>query len=191
MAAHKSIVREYVESILLAVVLALGIRTFVVQAFRIPTGSMRPTLMEGDRILVDKLVYGAKLPGTDWRLPALGAPHHGDVVVFVSPEDQHRDFIKRLVAMEGDLVEIKQFQLWINGRPVADPAVFRTLAYYNRGDYGKAGLAVRVPEGHYFVLGDNSARSQDSRYWGFLPKQNLVGKARVIYWPPRRLRVIR
>ncbi len=187
----KSLVREYVESIVVAVILALAIRTFVVQAFKIPTGSMRPTLMEGDRILVNKFLYGAEVPFTGRRLPAVRAPRRGDIIVFRSPDDDHRDFIKRLVAVEGETVEIKEFQLWVNGRLVTDPPVFRERSYYNRGDYGKAGLSIRVPAGHYFVLGDNSSSSRDSRYWGFLPKDHLVGKAMVIYWPPQRVRVLR
>ena len=189
--AQKSIVWEYVESIVVAILLALVIRTFVVQAFKIPTGSMRPTLVEGDRILVNKFVYGAAIPGTPWRLSAVRPPRRGDVIVFRSVDDTHRDFIKRLVATEGELVEIRQHQIWVNGRPVDSPPVFRERAYRNLGDYAKPGLAVRVPAGCYFVLGDNSASSRDSRYWGFLPKGNLVGKAMVIYWPPGRIRVIR
>lgn len=187
----KSLVREYAESIVVAVILALAIRTVVVQAFKIPTGSMRPTLMEGDRILVNKFLYGAEIPFTGWRLPVVRAPQRGDIIVFRSPDDDHRDFIKRLVAFEGETVEIKEFQLWVNGRPVTDPPIFRERSYYNRGDYGKTGLSVRVPAGHYFVLGDNSSSSRDSRYWGFLSKDHLVGKAMVIYWPPQRIRVLR
>ncbi|MBI4227853.1 MAG: signal peptidase I [Candidatus Omnitrophica bacterium] len=187
----KALWREYAESILVAVILALAIRTFVVQAFKIPTGSMRPTLMEGDRLLVNKLLYGARVPFSTWRLPALHAPRRGDIIVFRSTEEDHRDFIKRLVAFEGELVEIKESRLWVNGRPITEPAVFRERSYYNRGDYGKPGLAVRVPAGHYFVLGDNSASSRDSRYWGFLPMGHMVGKAMVIYWPLKRVRVLR
>ena len=187
----KPLWREYAESIVVAVVLALAIRTFVVQAFKIPTGSMRPTLMEGDRILVNKFLFGAQVPFTAWRLPVVSAPKRGDIIVFRSPDDDHRDFIKRLVAFEGELVEIKDFRLWIDGQLVTEPPIFRERSYYNRGDYGKPGLAVRVPAGHYFVLGDNSSSSRDSRYWGFLPKDHMVGKAMVIYWPLKRIRVLR
>ena len=187
----KSVFKEYAESILIAFVLALLVRTFVIQAYKIPTGSMRPTLMEGDRIMVNKWMYGPRIPGTNWHFPALKEPNRGDVVVFKSPEDDNRDFIKRLVAKSGDSVEIRDFQLWVNGRPVTDPMIFRTLTYYNRGDYGEEGIPARVPEGYYFVLGDNSASSRDSRYWGFLPEDHLVGKALVVYWPPKRIRSIR
>ncbi len=184
----KSVFREYAESILLAVVLALVVRTFFVQAFKIPTGSMRTTLMERDRILVNKVVYGIKIPGTSWRLPALAQPARGDLVVFRAPDDQHRDFIKRLVAVGGDEVEIRDLRLWINGRPLTDPPVFRELVYYNRGSFAQTGSPVQVPQGHYFFLGDNSASSRDSRYWGFLPKSQIVGRAFLVYWPLKRIR---
>ena len=185
---RKSIVREYVESIVVAILLALTIRTFVVQAFKIPTGSMRPTLMEGDRILVNKIVYGVRVPLTSWHLPAVRPPRRGDLVVFRSLEDRRKDFIKRLVALENDEVEIRDLRLWINGRPLADPPLFREMVYYNRGPFGEAGKPVQVPVGHYFFLGDNSASSKDSRYWGFLPEDRLIGKAFLIYWPPNRIR---
>lgn len=185
---HKSTFREYAESFLIAVVLALVVRTFFLQAFKIPTGSMRPTLMEGDRILVNKVVYGIRIPIASWRLPALDEPKRGDLVVFRSPEDPRRDFIKRLVAVGGDEVEIRDLRLWVNAAPLADPPLFQQRLYYNRGPYGQRGKPVKVPAGHYFFLGDNSASSRDSRYWGFLPKSNLVGRAFVVYWPPRRIR---
>ena len=187
----KPLWREYAESIALAVVLALILRAFVIQAFKIPTGSMRPTLMEEDRILVNKIAYGPRIPGTPWRLPALAEPQRGDIIVFRSPEDPHRDFVKRLAALEGELIEIKGGKLWINGRVVTWPVVFQQLVYYSRGDYATPGLPVRVPQDHYFVLGDNSGSSRDSRYWGFLPKTHLVGKALVIYWPLKRIRAVR
>jgi len=189
--SRKSVFREYVESLLIAVVLALVVRTFFLQAFKIPTGSMRPTLMEGDRILVNKVVYGIKIPFIDKRLPAIRPPQRGDLVVFRSPDDHRRDFIKRLVAVEGDLVEIQNLHLWVNGRPLTDPPIFRQLVYYNRGGYGQSGKAVRVPPGHYFFLGDNSASSRDSRYWGFLPGDQIIGRAFLIYWPPRRIRALK
>ncbi len=138
----RRVVREYAESIIIAVILALAIRTFVVQAFKIPTGSMRMTLVEGDHILVNKFVHGARTPLPPWRLPGPHPPRRGDIVVFLSPEDHQRDFIKRLVAFEGEEVEIKNFQVWVNGQPIVDPPVFRALSYYNRGDYGREGQVV-------------------------------------------------
>lgn len=187
----KSVFREYVESLVLAVLLALFVRTFFVQAFKIPTGSMRPTLMEGDRILVNKLIYGVKIPGTHVRLPAIRGPKPGDMIVFRSPEDGKKDFIKRLVAAGGDEVEIRDLRVWINGRPLTDPPIFRELAYYNRGPYGELGKPIKIPAGHYFFLGDNSASSRDSRYWGFAKEEQVIGRAFVIYWPPKRIRYLK
>ena len=187
---RKSVFREYVESFVVAILLALVVRTFFIQAFKIPTGSMRPTLMEGDRILVNKVVYGIPIPFTDWRLPAVRKPRRGDIVVFHAPDDKKKDFIKRLVAVGGDVVEIKEFRIWINGKPLTDPPIFRQMTYYNRGSFGESGQPVKVPAGYYFFLGDNSASSRDSRYWGFLPESKIIGRAFVIYWPPRRIRVL-
>ncbi len=188
---QKSVLREYVESLVLAILLALVVRTFFVQAFKIPTGSMRPTLMEGDRILVNKVLYGIKIPSTSWRLPAIRKPQRGDMVVFHAPDDRHRDFIKRLAAVGSDEVEIRDMRLWINGRPLTEPPVFRQMNYYNRGPYGEAGKPIKVPPGCYFFLGDNSASSRDSRYWGFLPESQIIGRAFLIYWPPKRIRWFR
>jgi len=186
----KSVVREWIESIVVAFILAMIIRSFVVQAFKIPTGSMRPTLIEGDIILVNKFIYGAKIPFTKWRLPALRKPARGDVVVFIYPKDPKKDFIKRLVAYEGDTVEIKDGTVFVNDRPLQQPE-FNSRYYYNRGDFGQEGQRITVPKDAYFVMGDNSASSQDSRYWGFVPHKNLLGEAILIYWPPQRIRIIK
>lgn len=188
----KKIIWEWVESILVALILALVIRHFVIQAFKIPTGSMRMTLVEGDRILVNKFIYGAKIPFTDIRLPALRQPKRGDVIVFVYPEDPKKDFIKRLVALPGENIEIKDGNIYINGELCKDLSVYNRY-YYNRPEsgFGAEGKVVAVPEGSYYVLGDNSASSQDSRYWGFVPKKNVLGKAILIYWPLNRMRIIR
>jgi signal peptidase I len=186
----KSTVREWVESILIAFALAMVIRTFVVQAFKIPTGSMRMTLIEGDAILVNKFIYGVKIPFTDIRLPAYRQPQRGDVVVFIFPQDTKKDFIKRLIGLPGETIEIKNGTIYVNEKPVTDPVVSQKY-YYNRGDYGDLGKKIIVPEDQFFVLGDNSASSQDSRYWGFVPRTNLLGKAMVIYWPLTRIRLIK
>jgi len=185
----KTIVREWVESIIIALILASVIRTFVIQAFKIPTGSMRPTLLEGDIILVNKFLYGAKIPFTGLRLPKVRQPVRGDVIVFVYPENPKKDFIKRLIAFPGEMVEIKDGTIYINNKPLLEP-MFSSRYYYNRGQFGMEGLSITVPQGNYFVLGDNSASSQDSRYWGFVPEKNILGKAMVIYWPLRRIRTI-
>lgn len=186
----KSVLQEWIESIVIAFILAMFIRTFIVQAFKIPTGSMRMTLLEGDRILVNKFIYGARIPFTNWRLPALHQPQRGEVIVFVYPEDPTRDFIKRLVAVGGETVEINNGNVYINGRLCSD-FDFRQRFYYNRGSFGEEGKRVEVPKDNYFVLGDNSASSRDSRYWGFVPKKMLIGKAMLIYWPLNRIRIIK
>jgi signal peptidase I len=186
----KQVIREWVESILVAFLLAMVIRTFIVQAFKIPTGSMRMTLIEGDLILVNKFIYGAKVPFTDVRLPKFSQPKRGDVVVFIYPEDKKKDFIKRLIGLPGDIVEIKNGTIYINGQPQLDPLLNQRY-YYNRGDFGQEGQPVVVPQDSFFVLGDNSASSKDSRYWGFVPGKNILGKAMVIYWPPQRIRIIK
>lgn len=187
----KSALREWIESAVFAAFLAFCIiRPFVVQAFKIPTGSMRPTLLEGDLILVNKFIYGAKVPFTKFRLPALRKPNRGDVIVFIYPEDRKKDFIKRLIGLPGDIAEIKSGTVYVNEKPLLDP-VFNQRYYYNRGDFAKEGEKLVVPENSFFVLGDNSGSSKDSRYWGFVPGDNILGKAIVIYWPPQRIKVIK
>jgi signal peptidase I len=186
----RSVLREWIESIVVAFILAMFIRTFLVQAFKIPTGSMRPTLLEGDLILVNKFIYGAKVPFTDLRLPALRQPRRGDTIVFIYPQDSKKDFIKRLVACEGQSLEIKNGTIYVNGQPLLDP-LFSQRYYYNRGNFGRENQKIVVPKDSFFVMGDNSASSQDSRYWGFVPKNNILGKAILIYWPPQRIRIIR
>lgn len=186
----KSVVREWTESIIIAFILAMIIRTFVVQAFKIPTGSMRTTLLEGDIILVNKFIYGAKVPFTNLRLPALRQPRRGDVIVFIYPKDTKKDFIKRLVGLPGETVEIKNGTIYINAQPLIEP-IFNQIYYYNYGPFAKEGQKITIPKDSFFVLGDNSASSQDSRYWGFVAKENILGKAILIYLPPKRIRIIR
>jgi signal peptidase I len=186
----KSVIRDWVESIIVAFLLAMVVRAFFFQAFRIPTGSMRMTLIEGDLILVNKFIYGARVPFSKYYLPAVADPKRGDVVVFVYPEDKKKDFIKRLVGLPGEKIEIIGGSIYVNGKLLNDP-VFNKIYYYNRGDFALEGKAIVVPENNYFVLGDNSASSKDSRFWGFVPKDNLLGKALIIYWPPQRARLIK
>ncbi|MBU0503748.1 MAG: signal peptidase I [Candidatus Omnitrophota bacterium] len=186
----KQAIREWVESIVVAFLLAMLIRTFVVQAYRIPTGSMRMTLIEGDIIMVNKFLYGAKVPFLNWRLPAIRQPKKGDVVVFIYPENPRKDFIKRLVATGGETVEIHNGTIYVNNLPLVD-STFSQRYYYNRGNYCLEGEKVIVPKDSYFVLGDNSVSSQDSRYWGFVPKDNIRGNAILIYWPLNRIRMIK
>lgn len=171
--------KEWVEPIIIAIILALIIRTFIVQAFKIPTGSMRPTLIEGDRILVNKFIYKFK------------EPQRGDVIVFRAPEDKKKDFIKRLIGLPGENIEISNGTILINDKAVGESSIIKERYYYNRGDFGKKDTALEVPESAYYALGDNSISSRDSRYWGFVPKEYLKGKAFLIYWPPTRIRLIK
>jgi len=174
---HKALIREYAESLLIAFVLAMIIRTFIVQAFKIPTGSMIPTLLEGDRILVSKFIYRFR------------QPHRPEVIVFKYPENPKLAFIKRLIAEPNENVLIKNGRIFINGQEIHQKQVSSQF-YYNRGDFGDTKQETLVPEDSLYVLGDNSANSRDSRYWGFVPTKNLIGKAIVIYWPPHRVRLI-
>ena len=183
----KSVAREYFESIVIAVIMALFIRTFVVQAFKIPTGSMEPNLLIGDHLLVNKFVFGpgsferAILPTRDIR--------RGDVVVFKYPEDPERDFIKRVIGLPGETLELKGRRIHINGTPIDEPyahylprpsgdGVHESTSDDVRDAYGP----VVVPPNAYFVMGDNRDNSQDSRYWGFLPRDLVKGRALFIYW---------
>ena len=186
----KLFIKEWAESLLIALILALVIRTFVVQAFKIPSGSMIPTFQVGDRIFVNKFIYGAKVPFLNMNLPAVRQPKRGDIVVFIAPDTPQKDFIKRLIAVGGEKVQIKDGRIFINGKIVDEPSSVRSVYYYNSGDYGKEDQVIEVPKDSYFVLGDNSAHSRDSRFWGFVPKKNLLGKAIFIYWPLYRMKII-
>ena len=186
----KLVIKEWTESIIIAVILALVIRTFVVQAFKIPSGSMIPTFQVGDRIFVNKFIYGAKVPLLNTNLPAVRQPKRGDIVVFIAPDSPQKDFIKRLIAVGGEKVQIKDGRIFINGKIVDEPSSIRSVYYYNSGDYGREGQVVDVPKDSYFVMGDNSASSRDSRFWGFVPKKNLLGKAIFIYWPLHRMKIM-
>ncbi len=180
----KSVFREYAEAIIIALVLALLIRTFVVQAFKIPSGSMEPTLEIGDHILVNKFIYGVKIPFTSLRLLSFNEPKRGDVIVFIYPVDPSKDFIKRVVAVEGETVKLMNKKLYINDGEVPDShAVYKEdsplgTAPQKRDNYGP----VTVPKGQILVLGDNRDRSLDSRFWGFVPVNEVRGKAFIIYW---------
>jgi len=186
----KRMMKEWGEPIIIAVILALFIRAFFIQAFKIPSGSMKPTLQEGDKIMVNKLLFGPKIPFTDYRLPALRGPRRGDIIVFVYPVDG-RDFIKRLAAVGGETIEIADGNILINGEPIKDPPEILRTYYYNRSVYGQRDRPIGVPEENYFVLGDNSNSSQDSRYWGFVPEENIIGRAMFIWWPPWRWQVLK
>ena len=186
----KSWLRETVEIIVLALLLAFVIKVFVFELYKIPSGSMIPTLLVGDRIVVVKFVYGPRLPFINVRLPGFRQPKRGEIVVFVSPEDPKKAFIKRFIASEGETVEISNGKLLVDGKVVEEPPAFRKVYYYNRGDFGLEGKPIKVPEDSYFMLGDNSASSKDSRYWGFVPKNYLIGKAVLIILPFNRIQLL-
>lgn len=181
---EKSVVREYTEAIIVAIILALFIRSFVVQAFKIPSGSMLPTLQIGDHLLVNKFIYGVKLPMLGTVLIPWKSPARDDVVVFRFPKDRSIDYIKRVVAVAGDTVEVKNKQLYINGVAVSSPH-----AHFTSNDIMKPSVGprdnmgpVKVPEGKIFVMGDNRDNSYDSRFWGFVDLKDVLGKAFILYW---------
>jgi signal peptidase I len=185
---RKSVVREYAEAIAIAILLALVIRTLIVQAFTIPSGSMMDTLLVGDYILVNKFLYGPELPFTESRLPGLRNPHRGDIIVFKYPQDEKRDFIKRIIGTPGDTVQVRGEQVLVNGAALVEPYVKRVdSGLGDRGQPSYCGYAygcepTMVPPDSYFVMGDNRNNSQDSRYWGFVKKDKIKGKAFLIYW---------
>ena len=182
----KSTAREYFESIVIAVILALFIRTWVVQAFKIPTGSMEQSLLIGDHLLVNKFVFSPTVSDAEqWALP-MGEVERGDIAVFKFPEQPERDFIKRVIGLPGETFEVRRKRVFINGEPLDEPylrgqmpTMSRTgIAVDRRDNFGP----LTVPDGHYFMMGDNRDNSQDSRFWGPLPHAYLKGKAMVVYW---------
>lgn len=172
MEKKKSLFREYAEAIVIAIILAMVIRTFVIQAFKIPSGSMIPTLVVGDHILVNKFIYCFK------------EPQKGDIIVFKYPDDHKIDYIKRTIGVEGDEIQIKDKQVYINGKMIEEPYIIHNdsniihLDFNPRDNYGP----VIVPKDSYFMMGDNRDSSRDSRYWGFVKRDEIRGKAFVIYW---------
>jgi signal peptidase I len=186
----KSTAREYFESIVIAVILALFIRTFVVQAFKIPTGSMENNLLIGDHLLVNKFVFGPSATRLERAILPMGTIRRGDVIVFKYPEEPDRDYIKRVIGLPGETVELKAKKIYINGTPLDEPYVHfleppsmdtdihEVTSIDVRERYGP----VTVPPNQYFVMGDNRDNSQDSRYWGFLQRDYVKGKALLIYW---------
>ncbi len=182
--------QEFGESILIALVLALVIRAFLVQAFSIPSGSMERTLLVGDYLLVNKLAYGIRNPFTNSVLIATGTPQRGDVVVFIYPQSPDKDYIKRVIGLPGDRIQIVDKKLYINGQltqipppsdnPEAPRAIYADpeITQTERDNFGP----IVVPPDSYFVMGDNRDKSYDSRFWGFVPMQNLKGRAFIIYF---------
>ena len=177
-------IREYAEAIIIAILIAAFIRTFVIQAFKIPSGSMKPTLEIGDHILVNKFSYGVKIPYLRNTIIPFGQPQRGDIAVFIYPEDKTKDFIKRVIAVGGDTVEIRNKKVFINGEAINDPYgvhvedVIYPKAIQRRDNLGP----IKVPEGTLFVMGDNRDQSYDSRFWGFVKLEDVIGKAFIIYF---------
>lgn len=175
----KSKTRQYAESIGVALLLALLVRSFVVEAFTIPSGSMEPTLLVGDYLIANRLSYVLKLPFSDAVLLRLGTPRRGDVVIFRYPVDPSKDFVKRVIGLEGDRVEVRDKVVSVNGTPIEDTHAYFMPGYQSEGDnFGP----VTVPKDSYFVMGDNRENSSDSRFWGFVRTTDLVGKAEIIYF---------
>jgi signal peptidase I len=179
----KSALRENIEAILVAIVLALFIRTFVVQAFKIPSGSMLNTLLIGDHILVNKFIYGVRLPFAGTVLIPVAEPKRDDIVVFKFPEDPSKDFIKRVVGVEGDTIEIRNKKVYVNGELIESDFAIYLDPYVQYSEQNRDNLGpLKVPENSIFVMGDNRDYSYDSRFWGFVDLKDLKGKAFMIYW---------
>ncbi|MBW2038270.1 MAG: signal peptidase I [Deltaproteobacteria bacterium] len=179
----KSKTREYVETLVIALLIALFVRAFVVQAFKIPSGSMEPTLLVGDHIMVNKFIYGIRMPLVGKRLFTIKKPRRGDVIVFIYPRDRSKDFIKRVIGLEGEKIEIKGQKIYVNDCLLEDPwgVYSRTNPFWGLSAKENFG-PVTVPPGSLFVLGDNRDNSQDSRFWGFVPIKDVLGKAFIAYW---------
>jgi len=187
---RKSTLREYFESIVIAVILALFIRTFVVQAFKIPTGSMENNLLIGDHLLVNKFVFAPSAVEAERALMPERDIKRGDVIVFKYPDEPERDFIKRVIGLPGETLELRNKKVYINGSPLEEPYVHflepqsgeSSLHEFTSYDLRERYGPVTVPPNQFFVMGDNRDNSQDSRYWGFLPRDYIKGKALLIYW---------
>ncbi len=195
--AHSSELREWTEAIVIAFVLAIVLRTFLIQAYKIPSGSMEPTLLIGDHIMVNKIRYGLRMPDSLFGLTPfageipyghylfhLAVVHRSDVVVFVFPLDPTKDFIKRVIGVGGDTVQVKNGRVFLNGEPMPDPHAHFEVPpqerspYSPRDNYGPA----TVPAGEFFMMGDNRDRSYDSRFWGYVKLDQIEGRAMFIYW---------
>jgi signal peptidase I len=188
--------KEYAQALIIALLLAFVIRSFVVQAFKIPSGSMLPTLQIGDHLLVNKFIYGIKLPFTEITIVPVSEPETGDIVVFKFPEDESKDFIKRVIGVPGDTILIKNKQIYRNGELLPEPYAQRTSPQLASQAFpldkwpphefdprARDNLGpIQVPEDSYFVLGDNRDESYDSRFWGFVREEAILGQAWIIYW---------
>ncbi len=187
--SSRTLFQEYSEALAVAIILATLVRAFFFQAFALPAGSMVPTLLVGDHILVNKLVYGIRIPFTDKRWPEIRPPRRGDVIVFVYPVDRSKDFIKRVIAVGGAILEIRDKKVFVNGRETTDPhAYFSSDMVYPGGEIPRDNMGpIKVPEGFLFVMGDNRDNSYDSRFWGFVSLRDVVGEAFIIYYSSRNI----
>ncbi len=180
----KSKIQEYIEAIIIAILIAVFIRTFVVQAYKIPSRSMVPTLLVGDHLLVNKFIYGVKIPYFRETIIPVTDPERGDIVVFIYPNDRSKDFIKRVIGVAGDKIEIKNKKIYINDKEYSDShGIYSDRFIYPaslqpRDNFGP----VTVPPKSLFVMGDNRDESADSRFWGFVDLRDVEGKAFIIYW---------
>lgn len=174
----KKFVKEYIEPIVIAVLIALFIRAFIIQAFKIPSSSMEPTLLVGDYLLVNKFIYGVRIPYSNIKFFEYKKPKRGDIIVFIFPKDRKKDFIKRVIGTEGEKVTILHNKIYIDDKLIDDPWGHFTRPRSSIEDYGP----VKVPEGSLFVMGDNRDNSQDSRFWGFVNINEVKGKAFIIYF---------
>jgi signal peptidase I len=205
--AREPVIVEYCRSFFPVILAVLVIRSFIAEPFRIPSSSMMPTLLIGDFILVNKFAYGVRLPVLNTKVLDLGEPQRGDVIVFRFPDDPRVDYIKRVIGVPGDQIAYRDKVVYVNGEPVAQdevgayqgagagadmtgstlkvehlPTVDHQILHRRGGGFFPAHEGPwTVEAGHYFVLGDNRDNSQDSRFWGFVPEQNLVGKAFLIW----------
>ena len=198
----KSTFREYAEAFAIALLLALFIRTFMIEAFKIPSVSMNPTLLVGDHLLVNKFIYGIKIPFIDRYIVRFKKPKRGEVVVFRFPRDEKKDYIKRIIGIPGDKIEIKRGELYINGKKIKEnydgkyidrdrySRTNRYIEYLNGHEHHILGQdntdynfeSITVPENSIFLMGDNRDNSEDSRSWGFASQNKIKGKALIIYW---------
>ena len=176
---QKSTLREYTESILIAAILALFIRTFVFQAFKIPTGSMEDNLLVGDHILVNKFIYGPTATALEDLLLPVEPLQRQDVIVFRAPQEPDKDFIKRTLGLPGEHVVVEGGEVVVDGQPIDDPHANHAES---RGDFHDTREPVTVPADEFFVMGDNRENSRDSRYWGTVPRSHIKGKAMLVYW---------
>jgi len=191
MSKKKSVLREWIDAIVIAAALAIFLRTFFFQIYKIPTTSMVPVLIPGDKIFVSKLTYGPKIPFTPLRIPGFRKPKRFDIVVFIPPiaSERNKAYIKRLIGLPGDKIELKEGNIYINGEIVVDPKI-AGIYYFNQGIYGVRGKETIVPEGKYFFLGDNSISSKDGREWGFAEEKDIIGKAVLTWWPLKRIAML-